>query len=94
MDNIFNELKKYAGTWHVKSERNLSEEELKTAESAVVVGSSYGSSVQITLKNGDITFIPLSRDSALGIGEEVDLTKAKLITLCKSGEMDIIRLFI
>lgn len=84
----------YAGKWEVKSERNFSEEEINAVSYAVVVDSSYGSSVQFTMKNGGLTFIPLSQDSSLGIGEEVDLTKAKLITLGKSGEMDIIRVSI
>lgn len=92
--NIFNSLRIYAGKWEIKSERNFSEEEINAVSYAVVVDSSYGSSVQFTMKNGGLTFIPLSQDSSLGIGEEVDLTKAKLITLGKSGEMDIIRVFI
>ena len=92
--NIFNSLRIYAGKWEIKSERNFSEEEINAVSYAVVVDSSYGSSVQFTMKNGGLTFIPLSQDSSLGIGEEVDLTKAKLNTLGKSGEMDIIRVFI
>jgi hypothetical protein len=46
------------------------------------------------MKNGGLTFIPLSQDSSLGIGEEVDLTKAKVLTLGKSGEADIFRVSI
>ena len=79
--NIFNSLRIYAGKWEVKSERNFSQDEINAVSHAVVVDSTYGSSVQFTMKNGGLTFIPLSQDSSLGIGEEVDLTKAKILTL-------------
>ena len=91
--NIFSSLRIYAGKWEVKSERNFSQDEINAVSHAVVV-STYGSSVQFTMKNGGLTFIPLSQDSSLGIGEEVDLTKAKILTLGKSGESDIFRVSI
>ena len=43
---------------------------------------------------GGLTFIPLDQNSTLGVGEVVDLTKAKLLTLGKSGENDIYRVSI
>ena len=92
--NIFSALRLYAGKWEVKSERNFSQDEINAVSHAVVVDSTYGSSVQFTMKNGGLTFIPLSQDSSLGIGEEVDLTKAKILTLSKSGEPDIFRVSI
>lgn len=94
MMNIFSALRVYAGKWEVKSERDFSKEEITAVSHAVVVDSTYGLSVQFTMKNGGLTFIPLSQDSSLGIGEEVDLTRAKLLTLSKSGEMDIFRVSI
>lgn len=92
--NIFNNLRIYAGKWEVKSTRAFTKEEIDAVSHAVVVDSTYGSSVQFTMKNGGLTFIPLSQDSSLGIGEEVDLTKAKILTLGKSGEADIFRVSI
>lgn len=92
--NIFSSLKVYAGKWSVKSTRNFEAEEIAAVEHAVVVPSEYGNSVQFTMKNGGLTYIPLDQNSTLGVGEVVDLQKAKIITLCKSGEADIFRISI
>ena len=92
--NIFSSLRVYAGKWEVKSVRDFTEEEIKTVVQAVVVPSQYGNSVQFTMAGGGLTFIPLDQNSTLGSGEIVDLTKAKLTTLEKSGEADIYRVTI
>lgn len=92
--NIFSSLKVYADKWSVKSTRNFEAEEIDAVEHAVVVPSEYGNSVQFTMKNGGLTYIPLDQNSALGVGEVVDLHKAEIITLCKSGEADIFRISI
>ena len=84
----------YAGKWEVKDTRDFTEEEIKAVIQAVVVPSQYGNSVQFTMVGGGLTFIPLDQNSALGVGEVVDLTKAKLLTLGKSGENDIYRVSI
>ena len=84
----------YAGKWEVKSIRGFTEEEIKAVVQAVVVPSQYGNSVQFTMAGGGLTFIPLDQNSTLGSGEIVDLTKAKLTTLEKSGEADIYRVTI
>lgn len=89
--NIFSNLKIYAGKWNVKETRSFSSEEKSSIAQAVVVASQYGMSVQFTLKEGGLTYIPLSNDSSLGEGELVDLSKAQLVTLCKEGEADIFR---
>ena len=90
--NIFNILKVYAGKWSVKETRALSAEEKAAIIHAVVVPSQYGNSVQFTMVGGALTFIPLSQNSTLCVGETVDPDKAKLVTLCKSGEEDIYRI--
>ena len=92
--SIFNSLRVYAGKWEVKSTRDFTEEEIKAVVHAVVVPSQYGNSVQFTMIGGGLTYIPLDQNSALGAGETVDLTKAKLVTLGKAGENDIYRVSI
>ena len=92
--NIFSSLKVYAGKWSVKSTRNFEAKEIDAVEHAIVVPSEYGNSVQFTMKNGGLTYIPLDQNSTLGVGEIVDLHKAEIITLCKSGEADIFRISI
>lgn len=89
--NIFNSLRVYAGKWAVKSSRDFSQEEIDAISSASVVDSQYGNSVCFMMKSGGQTFIPLSTNSTLGLGDTVDLTKAKLLTLGREGEADIYR---
>lgn len=92
--NIFSSLKVYISKWSVKSTRKFEAEEIDAVEHAVVVPSEYGNSVQFTMKNGGLTYIPLDQNSTLEVGEVVDLHKAEIITLCKPGEADIFRISI
>lgn len=89
--NIFANLKVYAGKWSVKETRAFSAEEKAATIQAVVVPSPYGNSVQFTMQGGGLTYIPLSQNSNIGVGEVVDLEKAQIVTLSKSGEADIYR---
>lgn len=89
--NIFSNLQVYAGKWSETGRRAFTEEEKAAVIQAVVVASQYGSSVQFTMRNGGLTFIPLDQNSSLGIGELVDLESAEIVTLSKSGENDIFR---
>lgn len=92
MANIFSTLRVYAGKWNLKSSRGFSPEEVGAVASAVVVASQYGNSVCFTMVGGGQTFIPLSQNSAKAVGDSIDLTSAKLLTLEKSGESDIFRI--
>lgn len=89
--NIFANLRVYAGKWSVKESRAFSAEEKASIIQAVVVPSQYGNSVQFTMQGGGLTYIPLSQNSSLGVGEVVDLERAQVVTLSKSGEADIYR---
>lgn len=77
--------------WTIKFERDFNQEEVAAVEQAVVVSSEYGNSIQFTLRSGGMTYIPLDHNSDLSTGEIIDLSKAKLICLEKSGESDIYR---
>lgn len=89
--NIFSSLKTYAEKWSVKTSRNFTQEEIDAVDHASVVDSNYGSSVCFFMKGGGQTFIPLSNNSSLGVGDDVDLSKASLLTLERKGETDIYR---
>ena len=89
--NIFSSLRVYAGKWMLKASRAFTAEEQAAVQSATVVASQYGNSVCFMMVNGGQTFIPLSSTSTLGIGDSVDLSTAKLLTLEKQGEADIYR---
>lgn len=81
----------YAGKWAVKATRGFSQEEISAVTKAEVVDSQYGNSVCFHMVGGGQTFIPLSTNSTLGLGDSVDLSKAKLLTLERAGEADIYR---
>ena len=89
--NIFTSLMVYAGKWNLKSARSFEKEEISAVSEAEVVSSQYGNSVCFHMVGGGQTFIPLSNDSTLTVGDTVDLSKAKLLTLEKDGEYDILR---
>lgn len=92
--NIFLTLRTYAGKWSVKSSRAFTQEEIQAVESATVVPSQYGNSVCFMMVGGGQTYIPLANDATVGVGESIDLTEAKLLTLEKEGESDINRVSI
>lgn len=90
--NIFSKLTVYAGKWSVKESRAFTAEELASVIEAIVVASEYGNSVEFSMKTGGKTYIPLSQDSDKSVGEFIDLSKVKLLTLEKQGESDIFRI--
>lgn len=90
--NIFSSLRVYAEKWAVKDSRDFTADEIAAVQSAHVVDSKFGTSVCFMMKSGGQTFIPLSSTSSLAIGENVDLSKAKLLTLCRQGDADIYRI--
>jgi hypothetical protein len=94
MLNVFSNLRVYAGKWNLTNSRAFTEEEIDAVDEAFVVPSTYGNSVCFMMKSGGKTFIPLDNSSTLGTGESVDLSKAKLLTLSKAGEADILRVSI
>lgn len=90
--SIFDSLKQYAGKWSEKDRRNFDEDEKNEIIEAVVVDSQYGLSGRFTRKDGYVVYIPMAHDCTLGSGESIDMDKAQVITLAKSGENDIYRI--
>ena len=89
--SIFDKLEVYAAKWAKTASRGFQTEEIAAVNEAVVVESDYGNSVCFFMKAGGRTYLPLSTESTYEVGDKVDLTSAKLITLSKSGEADISR---
>ena len=89
--NIFSALRVYAGKWSEKNVRTFAPEEVSAVDKAEVVESQYGLSVCFFMKTGGQSYIPLDQNSSLGIGAQVDLTKAQLVILQRPGEQDIYR---
>lgn len=83
--NIFLGLKQYATQFQVINRRAFDAEEIEKVKNAKVVASEYGMSVCFFMKEGYQTYIPVSRDSNPNIGDTVDLTTAKILTLEKDG---------
>lgn len=91
MQNVFSNLTNYAGNWAVTNRRDFNDEEKAAVKSATVVSSQYGSSVCFLMVGGGQTYIPVSRDSNLAVGDSVDLDKVQLLTLHRDGDADIMR---
>lgn len=89
--NIFSSLRTYAGKWSVVSSRSFSNDEISAVKEAYVVDSQYGNSVCFVMVSGGQTYIPLSNNSSVGLGDSVDLSKAKLLELARPGEANITR---
>lgn len=89
--NIFESLKRYADSWEVINSRMFDTEEIESVTHAKVVESQYGLSACFFMKGGGQKYIPMSRDSVVSIGEEIDMSKAKLLVLHREGEDDIVR---
>jgi len=94
--NIFSSLKAYAGKWLVTNSRNFTDEEQKAVRSCSVVASraGYGNSACFIMVSGEMKFIPMSQDSTLAVGDVVDMSSARLLTLSRAGEADIYRVSI
>ena len=92
--NIFDSLNVYGGKWAVVADktRGFSADEINAVSRAEVVSSDYGKSVCFFMVGGGQTYIPLSVNSTLGVGEEVELSKAKILTLHRDGSEDITRI--
>lgn len=89
--NIFSALRVYAGKWNEKETKSFTSEEIALVDKAEVVESNYGLSVCFFMKAGGQSYIPLDQNSSAAIGEQIDLTKAQVVTLEKKGEKDIFR---
>lgn len=89
---IFSGLQVYGGNWNVVAERNFDAEEIAAVNKAEVVTSEYGKSICFFMKSGGQTYIPLSNQSTLSVGDSVDLHTAKILTLHRDGNDDITRI--
>lgn len=94
MENVFatGSLTIYGENWQVKGRRGFTDAEKQAVRSTVVVDSKYGKSICFFMKAGGSTYIPMSNHGVqLGIGASVDMSKAELLTLSRTGESDILR---
>ena len=89
--NIFSALRVYAGKWQETNKRSFDSEEIAAVDKAEVVESQYGMSVCFFMHSGGQTYIPLDQNSSAGVGTQIDLSKASLVTLSRPGEDDIYR---
>lgn len=85
-------LRVFASSWEVTGTEKLSAADIKSVERAEVVSSKFGLSACFFMKAGGKKYMPLSRDVEAEEGDEIDLKSAKVLTLSKDGEDDILRL--
>ena len=77
--------------WKVKGVRSFNIEERLLVKRAEVVSSDYGYSVCFFMNAGGQTYIPLDTNSGLCVGDELNMNTAKILTLCRKGKDDIVR---
>lgn len=77
--------------WRVIEERPFTTEEIDAVQNAVVVANQYGKSVCFYMKAGGQSYIPLTHDSEIGVGESVNVINLQLLTLAREGDQDIMR---
>ena len=94
--NIFSGLQVYGGSWNVVADktRGFNAEELALIDRAEVVASEYGNSVCFFMKSGGQSYIPLSRDSELTVGDTVDVDIEPCVECAVDGSEDITRVSI
>ena len=91
-ENVFGSLQKYGENWQKVAERNFNADEIKAVRSNSVVESQYGKSVCFFLAGGGQSYIPLSKQgNDAPLGSSIDMTAAKLVTLHREGDGDIVR---
>lgn len=92
-------LTSYGGAkWEVTDKEFLSKfdkEGFKQIKSAEVTekAQTWGTSIAVCLfmKDGTTKYVPLSTESNLEVGDEVDLKSIEILTLSRDGEDDIYR---
>ena len=89
--SVFSELKSYAGKWSVISSAKLDKADVKSIQEATVVSSEYGLSAKVLTAKGT-KYIPISRDSILAEGDDIEPKAIVLLVLGKEGESNIVRL--
>ena len=91
-ESFFAGKKSYGEGWSVKSEVAFHKEDTALVKSAEVVQSEYGYSVCFHMHKGNCFFTPVSNSVETTVGEIVDLSKAKIVTLQCEGSADIERI--
>lgn len=78
---FFSSLRNYESLGLLKEMRLFTEQEKTIVASSVIVPCDKGKTVRFAIVGGGQTFIPLSPNSPLGVGESVDFDKALLLML-------------
>lgn len=92
MENVFASLVSYGENWQKVNERSFTEEECNAVRKATIQESKYGNSVCFFMKSGGCTYIPMSNQGVQHpVGTDVNIKDAKLVTLHRSGDGDILR---
>ena len=92
MENVFDSRQVYGENWRKINERSFNDAEIKSVRTNSVVNSQYGKSVCFIMVGGGQTYIPLSKQgNDAPIGSSIDMSTAKLVTLTRTGEGEILR---
>lgn len=79
--HIFSSLRLLVPHWVAKSSRYLTYEEVQSVLYAEIVPADYWPSVKFHLNTGKSSYIPLSSESTANIGDIVDPSEIRVLTL-------------
>lgn len=82
----------YAQKWTVKSVDAISEEDAAMFLTTRVVPSEYGLSMEFTMRNGGLIFIPVDTESVTTVGSTYTCDQLEVVTLQRLGDEDIQRI--
>ncbi len=72
--------------WQIVERRPFTDEERNAVEKTIVVATEYGHSIHFFMKGGGQTFLPVSSECHVHVGQSVDLETAKIVVLSKGAE--------
>lgn len=91
--SVFASVKKYESEWTREGEPQLFPDEVKAGfASAEVIDGEYGLSCKFTTQDGDYMFMDMDTESAVSIGDKLDINKIRMTKLVKKGKTPIYRI--
>lgn len=92
LEDLFNGLKAYAGSWKVVSVRSLNIIEKCLIRKAKIIDSDYGYSCCFFTKLGTKKIIPMDKDyTAKGVGDLLDIDRIEIVKYVRDGDSPINR---
>lgn len=81
-----NKVGTYKEKWQIVERRPFTDDEKNAVERTNVVATKYGHSIHFFMKGGGQTYLPISSECHVHVGQSVDLDTAQIVVLSKGAE--------